>query len=497
VTKESVDDRFKNDDSSLSSQTGISQTADGAADNESTHFDLFDEAPPEFVESQSRFDLIEEIGHGGMGMIYRARDLSLPRFVAVKILRQKYLDNPVAFRKFVNEARITGYLQHPGIAQVYEIGQCTDGRPFSVMRMVEGNDLHQILRHRPTDDTIEDQPGEDETSQVARNESRHDDSRQFDHARLLNIFAQVCQAMAYAHSKDVIHLDLKPGNVMVGAFGEVQILDWGAARFSPETPVEFFDSLGEVDLPEEVMALASTSNVNDDSASTKEASPVHGTFQYMSPEHARGEQVDKRSDVFGLGAMLYEILVGQTPYFGKKRKQIFEQAQNADLVSAIDSLEASTNDRVLIRLAKRCLAPDPDERPADAGEVAAEMASYQETALERAEGDMQRFFELSLDLFCIAGLDGFFRRINSNFSRVLGYSDKELLSKPFLDLVHNEDKDSTVAQMKVLIEGQPVVRFRNRYRAANGTYVEFEWTAQSIPNENVVFAVARNVTEEN
>ncbi len=122
------------------------------------------------------------------------------------------------------------------------------------------------------------------------------------------------------------------------------------------------------------------------------------------------------------------------------------------------------------------------------------MAAYGETALEQVESDMTRFFELSLDLFCIAGFDGFFRRINSNFSRVLGFSDNELLSRPFLGFVHEDDRRKTIDVMGKLLEGQPVVRFRNRYRTASGDSMLFEWTAKSITSENVIFAVARSMT---
>ncbi len=149
----------------------------------------------------------------------------------------------------------------------------------------------------------------------------------------------------------------------------------------------------------------------------------------------------------------------------------------------------------LIRLAQKCLDPDRDRRPVNATVLGAEMSAYQASTLERVQNDMTRFFELSLDLFCIAGFDGYFRRINSNFSRVLGYSETELMARPFLDFVHDADRASTIKAMSVLELGQPVVRFRNRYRASDGRYLKFEWTSKSIPTENMIFAVARNLSE--
>ena len=107
---------------------------------------------------------------------------------------------------------------------------------------------------------------------------------------------------------------------------------------------------------------------------------------------------------------------------------------------------------------------------------------------------MNRFFDLSLDLFCIADFEGYFRRINSNFSQVLGYSDHELLARPFLDFVHTDDVDQTIQQMSAMKEGQPVVRFINRYKTASDRYVRLEWTAKAVAQENVIFAVARDIT---
>jgi len=126
--------------------------------------------------------------------------------------------------------------------------------------------------------------------------------------------------------------------------------------------------------------------------------------------------------------------------------------------------------------------------------VANELSIYLESLLKRAESDLERFFELSLDLFCIAGLDGYFRRVNSNFQRVLGHSERSLLSRPFMDFVHPDDRAQTISVMSQLQAGRPVVEFQNRYSASNGTWRRFEWTAKSIPDDNIIFAVARDVT---
>jgi len=257
---------------------------------------------------------------------------------------------------------------------------------------------------------------------------------------------------------------------MVGDFRQVYVMDWGLARFessAAEFGSEFAESAGHY--------------------------PIAGTPAYMSPEQARGESLDARADVFGLGALLCEVLIGQAPYSGENIGQVHRKALRGHLGDLLEKLEVCDTDRALICLTKRCLAPSRYDRPRDAGEIAAALSAYQQNALQRAENDMNRFFELSLDLFCIADFEGYFRRINSNFSRVLGYTDAELLARPFMDHVHPDDIFQTQQIMEKLGDGQPVVRFTNRYRTAHGRYVLLEWTAKAVLNEGVIFAVARDI----
>ena len=416
-------------------------------------FELVDFAAPSFVKATARYEILDEIGRGGMGIVYRAQDWQLHRHVAIKVLRPEFVGRPRLIRRFIDESRIMGTLQHPGVIHVYECGHCEDGRPFHAMTFVEGRNLSSII------------------DEEQRN--------QFLVARLLNIFARVCHTIGYAHSRGVFHLDLKPANIMVGDYGAVHVMDWGLARFENET-----------------IELGSFQHLDADELSQMtEKQRVQGTLEYMSPEQARGEEIDQRTDVFCLGAMLFEILTGHTIYQGKDRKELHRQASLAIMVDNFERLENCGGHPSLVRLARHCLEPDRDHRPINATVLAAEMSFYQASTLERVQNDMTRFFELSLDLFCIAGFDGYFRRINSNFSRVLGYSDAELITRPFLELVHEQDREPTIKAMAVLKAGQPVVRFRNRYRTKDGRFVEFEWTAKSIPAENVIFAVARNLSE--
>lgn len=391
---------------------------------------------------QGRYELFGEIARGGMGIIYQGWDLNLKREVAIKVLRAKFLGSETSTAAFVNEAYVMSFLPHPGLPPIYEWGRCDDGRPFHVMKLVKGLTLSDMLRSEKKGD-----------------------------GELYKIFADICETLAFAHSHQVVHLDLKPDNIMVGSFGEVHVMDWGLARFLNSEPEQQRDSA--------------------------EKGPINGTPEYMAPEQANGETLDARTDVFGLGAILCEILTGQSPYPGKNVQQIFNRAARASLDVTFSILDDCSPDPTLTRLAKKCLSPRPCDRPKDAIVVARELSAYQESALERAENDLSRFFELSLDLFCIAGLDGYFRRINSNFSRLLGHADHDLLSRPFLDFVHVQDRPKTIQQMERLKQGQPVVRFRNRYRNANGDFVKLEWTAKAVEGENTIFAVARDVTSKN
>jgi eukaryotic-like serine/threonine-protein kinase len=417
-----------------------------------------------------RFRLEKAIARGGMGLIIEARDVELDRVVAIKLLLKQHQGKAHLHQQFTNEARITGRLQHPGIIPIYETGTSSDERPWFAMKLIRGKTLAELMTART--------------------------SPQDDLPRLLNIFEQICQTLSYTHSCGVIHLDIKPTNIMVGAFGEVHLMDWGLARTSTDLCVPGSVQNGVQDrLPCSDSTMDSPSIASHDLTVEVPAGAVWGTPAYMSPEQARGHCSDVRSDVFGLGGMLCEILTGSPPYRGANFLDVCFKATTADLSEAYRELIDSGADGVLVRLAMKCLSPDPDARPADAGMVASELTLYLESLLQRAVSDLERFFELSLDLFCIAGLDGYFRRVNSNFTRVLGHSEKDLLLRPFMDFVHPDDRDQTLKVMSHLLRGRPVVQFQNRYRAADGTWRCFEWTAKSIPEDGIIFAVARDVTD--
>ncbi|MDG1873138.1 MAG: protein kinase [Mariniblastus sp.] len=427
---------------------------------DSSKFFVGDQVPPSFLQAKCRYSILEEIGRGGAGVVYRARDLTLNREVAAKVLHGELVDLQTVAARFTNEALVMGSLQHPGIAHVYECGFTECGRPFHTMKLVLGDTLAVHLKKLASDPNYL--------------------------GRVIDIFAKVCHAMAYTHSQCILHLDLKPANIMVGAFGEVHIMDWGLARFAGDrtsTEREFIDPDG------------GDESSGGESADGQTGNAVHGTLSYMAPEQACGGIVDRRTDVFCLGGILCEILTGSPPYEGKSLLACLDNARKANLGPAFDALDRCEGNRALVRLAKKCLQLNPADRPLDASSLSNEITRQSVSTLERAAEDLTNFFELSLDLFCIAGFDGYFRRINKNFSRLLGYTDEELLARPFLDFVVAEDQQETNDVMGQLFNGKPVVRFRNRYRDINGRLIWLEWTAKSTVDESLIYAVARSVGE--
>ena len=227
--------------------------------------------------SGTRYRLVAHLADGGMGSVFRAEDTELRRPVAIKVLRSRRTDAHAA-KRVLREARIIAGLEHPGIVPVHDVGTLPDGRMYYVMKLVQGARLDEYC------------------------------ARQTDRAARLRVFERICETVAFAHARGIVHRDLKPQNVMVGAFGEVLVLDWGVAGMLTA------GAAGDVSHDVGTSAVAHDEGERTRTRLTADGMVI-GTPEYMAPEQARGDvgQIDERSDVYALGAILYYLLTDRPP----------------------------------------------------------------------------------------------------------------------------------------------------------------------------------------
>lgn len=255
--------------------------------------------------AEFRYEYKGEVGRGGMGVVFKVRDRDLGRHLAMKVVtgsdkESKVPVNQSKLTRFLEEAQITGQLDHPGIVPVHELGMDAHGRCFFTMRLVKGRDFKAVIDAIHSKEPVTDK-----------------DLQSWDLTRALRALSRVCETMAFAHSKGVLHRDLKPANIMVGRFGETYVMDWGLAK------VQGRDDPAGVKLRED---FASISIVKTDRRADHGDDPdsplmtmdgdVIGTPAYMAPEQARGdvEKMGPQSDVYSIGAILYHMLTGRAPY---------------------------------------------------------------------------------------------------------------------------------------------------------------------------------------
>lgn len=329
--------------------------ASSAADNRLHRSSAAADDSPELP---SRFEDLGLLGVGGMGEVRRVRDRVLNRVVAMKIIQPRVLETRLGRARFLAEAQATAQLQHPGVVPVHDAGQLRDGRDYYVMQQVIGRTLDEVIR---------------EVHAVSGPRGYGVSQTGWSFRRLVQAFHAACEAMAYAHARGVIHRDLKPQNVLVGAYGEVFVVDWGLMKIvgsGGPTAEEAEAELGEVLSPA------------DDGLPRTLAGRVTGTPAYMSPEQALGQvgKMGPPSDVFSLGLVLYEILWGFSPYCeGADRfRSLLPQIQGVEKLLFPDD-ERQTRPPVpdvLERICRECLQADPDARFPDAGALAAEMGGF-------------------------------------------------------------------------------------------------------------------------
>ncbi|NNF14990.1 MAG: protein kinase [Gemmatimonadetes bacterium] len=423
----------------------------------------------------SGYVVVDHIGTGGMGEVYRALDTKLGRDVAIKLLPVEYADEEDAVRRLTQEARVLASLNHPNIATLH--GLEADGEfCFLVMELVPGETLEDRLQRSPM--------GAEEVRAV---------------------FLQIAGGLVAAHSRSVVHRDLKPANIKLPGNERVKILDFGLAKvlgadsvdLAPHATSSLTEGPGDADradAPEASFPFQALHSGQLPSPS-RPGEMMVGTPGYMSPEQAFGDPVDAATDLWGLGCCLYEALAG---------KRAFEVATFSDVATAIivgqpDWSLIDGAPPALRDLVYQCLEKEPRRRPESAEVVSQQLrtAVLSEPGAEHAESVRptpsleQRLFDMSRDCLCIASLDGFLKRVNPAFVSTLGWSAAEFYGRPFIEFVHPDDRDATIVEMSKLAQGIPTLHFANRYECSDGNYKTLYWSAQVEPEQGLLYGVAR------
>lgn len=288
----------------------------------------------------SHYLMVEKIGAGGMGVVYKAKDTRLARFVALKFLPENVAHNPKALERFRREARAASALNHPGICTIYDIGE-QDGRAFIAMEFIDGETLRSRIQGKP----------------LALDE-------------LLNLGIQIAEALDAAHSEGIIHRDIKPANIFVTKRGQAKVLDFGLAKVVPKT-----------------IADADTDPGEDSQDSDSVVGIISGTPAYMSPEQIRGDDLDVRTDIFSLGLVLYEMATGRQAFGGGTGGAIIEAVLTRPPMSA-HTLNRDTPPR-LEKIIEKALQKDRDRRYQQTADMLVELREVKVNPEAGRKGDTE------------------------------------------------------------------------------------------------------------
>lgn len=327
-------------------------------------------------QSKERYVVESEIARGGMGAVMRAVDVDLRREVAVKYLLNQH--DPTKKARFVEEAQINAQLEHPNIVPVYDLRLDAQARPYLLMKLVRGRDLKSVL------DQLRESPKQAE--------------KEWTLSRLLNILVNVCNGLEFAHAHGVVHRDLKPANIMLGDFGEVYVMDWGLAKVLKSEGAAHRASGPPVALAGATSITGKKGNKvqtsREPEADLTQEGSVLGTPVYMPPEQASGstDAVDQRSDVYALGAILYEMLTLQPPIDKEGGYlAILMRVMMGEIVPpeqcAPQRARAGKIPRELAAMAMKALAKDPAQRYANVGALRQDLERFREGKSVSAKED--------------------------------------------------------------------------------------------------------------
>lgn len=293
-----------------------------------------------YDQEHQRYQLLEEIGRGGFGQVSRCVDRFTYRLVASKTLKPQHRDNLAQLRALINESRLVSYLEHPGIVPLYDVYVDEHDNFCYTMKFIEGQPLSEWMRQH----VLHQHP--------------------FPIAWCLRIFTRICETLSYAHDKGVLHLDIKPANVMLGTYGEVMILDWGSARlFQPERYENYLRNLGQT---EKLFPLVQLED------------RLVGTPPYMSPEQAKGEKhrLSPASDIFCAGVLFYQILSSYSPFVSSTMQKFVADLFSPEAPLPLHERRIDIPQR-LSRIAARMLAKRPEDRYQNFREVLQDIQDFQ------------------------------------------------------------------------------------------------------------------------